>query len=358
MQGVTGLDRAGKKARKTNVHRFFTFDRGLLGVGIGGPLADLHALMSTIHTEGFNKGLGNCAPETSQAAEIDVVAQVAENLGGTILGLEGDLLRKSLQEALLEAAGLGYEPDGPNLEVRLSKFLRKKGTRGFLELFLSRYVFNAVWIRIHEAVQLQMQDQAFLTIAIKDLETLCRSLVKSVLDEWETDGKLARLDRDKQLAESLIRKLEDCLLESRPPKEDEPNGQPVMPDPAPVELRTIVATVVPDSFAQPRAAGLRGWPPPGQQILLQAADLAICLKVFKSGENRSLLGQLLHLSVDSWVPRPKVHLLPSAGETLSTSADELGEFLFNDVPKGPVRVQVDIPPDLRVVGDFVVSLQS
>jgi hypothetical protein len=340
------------------VRRFFTFDRGLLGVGIGGPLADLHALMSTIHTEGFKKRLWNREPETSPAAAIDVVAQVAENLSGTILGLEGDVLRKSLQEALLEAAGLGYDPDGPNLEVGLSKFLRKKGTRGFLDLFLSRYVFNAVWIRIQDAVQLQMPDQRFVTIAINDLETLCRSLVKSVLDEWETDGKLDRLERDKQLAESLIRKLEDCLLESRPHKEDEPNGQPAMPDLAPVEFHTIVATVVQDSFNQPRTAGLRGLSAPGQQILLQAADLAVCLKIFESGENRSLLGQLLHRSVESWVPRPEVHLIPPAGEMLSTSVDELGEFLFRDVPKGPLRLQVDIPPDLRVVGDFVVPLES
>jgi hypothetical protein len=116
--------------------------------------------------------------------------------------------------------------------------------------------------------------------------------------------------------------------------------------------------VVQDSFAQPRTAGLRGLSAPGQQILLQAADLAVCLKIFESGENRSLLGQLLHRSVESWVPRPEVHLIPPAGEMLSTSVDELGEFLFRDVPKGPLRLQVDIPPDLRVVGDFVVPLES
>ena len=36
--------------------------------------------------------------------------------------------------------------------------------------------------------------------------------------------------------------------------------------------------------------------------------------------------------------------------------DELGEFRFNDVPNGPLRLQVDVPPNLRGVGDIVVAV--
>ena len=205
---------------------FFNFDRGLLGVGVGGTLADLHALMSTTLTEGFTKGLGKVAPEISPAHALSVVEQVAANLSRTILGLQGDVLRKSLQEALLDAAGPGYEPDGPDLEAGLSVFLQKKGTKGFLELFLSRYVFNTVWIRIQDAVQMQIQDQRLFTTTMHELDSLCRSLVKTVLDEWERDGKLDQLHSDRQIAESLIRRLEDSLLESSPDKEGEPGEKP------------------------------------------------------------------------------------------------------------------------------------
>ena len=86
--------------------------------------------------------------------------------------------------------------------------------------------------------------------------------------------------------------------------------------------------------------------------------MSIFLKIFPSGQNRSLLGQLVYRSLKSRVPGPKVHLMGQTSQILGTTVDELGEFRFKHVPKGPVRLQVDIPPDLRVVGDFVVSLES
>ena len=73
---------------------------------------------------------------------------------------------------------------------------------------------------------MQIQDQRLLTTTMHELDSLCRSLVKTVLDEWERDGKLDQLHSDRQIAESLIRRLEDSLLESSPDKEGEPGEKP------------------------------------------------------------------------------------------------------------------------------------
>ncbi|HYR84752.1 MAG TPA: hypothetical protein VE422_11800 [Terriglobia bacterium] len=342
----------GEDVPKTDVRRFFDFNRGLLGIGVGGPLADLHAFISTTLTDGFTKGLGKLEPEVSSVPAIDAVEQIAANLSRAVLGFEGDVLRKSLQEALLDAAGPGYDPEGPSLESELSRFLQTKGKKGFLELFLARYVFNTVWIRIHDAVQTQIPDERLFATTMYEVESLCRSLVKSVLDEWETEGKLDQLERDSHIAESLIRRLEDSLLEFSSANKGQPDGRQLLPS---GPTRTIAATVVQYSSNRERAAGLRGSSAPGQQILFQAEDLVISLKIFVSGEDRSILGQLLHPSVQSWVPRPNVRLIPPAGEILSTTTDELGEFRFRDVPGGPSQLEVDIPPNLRILGDFVVG---
>ena len=55
-------------------------------------------------------------------------------------------------------------------------------------------------------------------------------------------------------------------------------------------------------------------------------------------------------------PRPKVHLMWHSRAIRIAVIDELGEFRFNDVPNGPLRLQVDVPPNLRVVGDIVVAV--
>ena len=280
---------------KPDVRRFFNFERGLLGFGIGVRLAELQAFISTILTESFNEALRKLPPEIPPASAIDIVAKVAEHLSRDMVGLEGEVLRKSLQEALLEAAGLGSDPAGPDFEVGLPKFLRKNGTKGFLELFLSRYLFNAVWIRIQDAVQTQIRSLRSQTKAMNDTERLCRSMVKSVLEQAETQGKLDRLHDDKQLAESLLRRLEDSFL---------PNAEP-FPSGAPAGPRIVAARVIRDTFAQQGASGFRVSSGPDQHIFLQAEALGISMKIFESEGTRSLLGQLLHHSVKSWIPVPR-----------------------------------------------------
>ena len=49
------------------------------------------------------------------------------------------------------------------------------------------------------------------------------------------------------------------------------------------------------------------------------------------------------------------NLIAQANEILSTTVDELGEFRFRNIPAGPLRLQVDIPRNLQIPGDFVVA---
>ena len=122
------------------------------------------------------------------------------------------LVRKAAHEALLDAAGLGYGPERLNVRAGLEKFLKKRGPRKILELLLSRYVFNTIWIRSQDAMRKQVGGES-LGKSMLTLERFCVSAVKFVLDEWETEGKLEGLSRKKRLGSLLIRTIASRLIE-------------------------------------------------------------------------------------------------------------------------------------------------
>src|SRR5436853_3864602 len=123
---------------------------------IGGAIADFYAMAIAISSKGLENGLRTVSPamDTTQPAK-ELIAAIAEHLTRKISGLKADVLRKAIQETLLDAAGLGYGPEPLNIKVGLEKFLRKRGTKNLLERLLSSYVFNTIWIRIQDAVRMK-----------------------------------------------------------------------------------------------------------------------------------------------------------------------------------------------------------
>ena len=182
--------------------------------GTGGAIVDFYVMAEAISAEGFETGLHRLwrRIDTGRPTAA-VIARIAEHLSRKISGLKADILRKAIQETLFHAAGIGYGPQPLNVKVGLEKFLRKRGSKKLLELFLSSYVFNTVWIRMQDAVRMKLGSR-FLTNSIIAIERFCVSVVKSVLSEWDAAGKLDELPTKRRLGSTLIKTIQARLVEN------------------------------------------------------------------------------------------------------------------------------------------------
>ncbi len=119
-------------------------------------------------------------------------------------------------------------------------------------------------------------------------------------------------------------------------------------------IRSVIATLIFDSFRQPALAGARGPAAAARQLVMRAEEFDVHIKVWGEPERRQMLGQLLPRSGDSFVRVARFHLLRN-GERLETVAvDEMGEFQFTDVPEGDLSLQIDLP-NLTVIGALNVK---
>jgi hypothetical protein len=180
----------------------------------GRIVSDFYAMTAAISSEGFEAGLRNLAQGLdTHRRPTEIVAAVAQHLTREISGLKADILRKAVQETMLDAAGFGYGPEELNVKIGLEKFLRKRGATGLLELFVSSYVFNALWIRIQEAVRAKSGSRS-LSKSMLDIKRFCTAVVRSVVAEWHAEGKLESLATKKRLAAAFMKTIEGRLLDS------------------------------------------------------------------------------------------------------------------------------------------------
>ena len=113
--------------------------------------------------------------------------------------------------------------------------------------------------------------------------------------------------------------------------------------------RSVLASIIFDSFLQPALAGVRGATAAARQLVMRAEEFDILIKIWGEPEHRQMLGQLLPRRGSKFVDSANLHLLQH-GERLETAtADKTGEFRFTDLPEGDLSLQIDLP-HLTVIG--------
>ena len=127
------------------------------------------------------------------------------------------------------------------------------------------------------------------------------------------------------------------------------NIYPRQPDGGGSRSRSILASVVFDTFLQPAMAGSRGSANSARQLVMRAEEFDIHIKIWGELEHRKVLGQLLPRSGQDFVRSARFHLLKNGERVESTTIDEMGEFHFTDVPEGDLSLQIDLP-HLTVIG--------
>ncbi len=122
-----------------------------------------------------------------------------------------------------------------------------------------------------------------------------------------------------------------------------PPKTPQFPD----SVRQIAASLVFDSFAQPLGIGAREDVSLAQatsrELVLQAEEFDIYLKITFFKEHRELLGQILPRGSNTFVNDATLHLRQNDERVGSANVNDLGEFQFSNFPDGLLSLQIDLP---------------
>ena len=113
--------------------------------------------------------------------------------------------------------------------------------------------------------------------------------------------------------------------------------------------KEVIASLVYDSFNEPLPFGIRQRDLPARQALYRTENVQLDLKIELGDEKGLIIGQVFADKLDMEITGLQVELT-QGGEVIGQSTtNALGEFVFNDLPKGNYELQV-------VLSDTMVKL--
>ena len=119
-------------------------------------------------------------------------------------------------------------------------------------------------------------------------------------------------------------------------------------------MSTLIANVVFNSLTHTSMKGIRGTAE-SQQVIFEAEDLNLHVRVSKPDRERILLGQLFQGQPGTFVCSAPVSLICGSEKIGSTTTNTLGEFRFSGVPAGAVILQAEIPSGPLLIAKFKVT---
>jgi hypothetical protein len=169
-----------------------------------------------VRSEGLDRALevlGVAQLQGRPAAE--VVAEIAEHIAGQTEGPQRELLTDALRNALFEAAALQNDGSYENLKDALDQFLQRDGVEGLIELFLTEYVFDRVWMLVENHVDLKTESNGAADAMGVAVENACRSNVADLIADSKASGTFKAVDwfgsGGQAAAEQLVADLEARL---------------------------------------------------------------------------------------------------------------------------------------------------
>ena len=162
---------------------------------VGRAVAGLGGFGSAVQTRGLTEALRELdlgALEGRPAVEI--IARVSERLAEGMDGVDGEILKIALNEAILEAAQLEEELGYTDLDQGLQAFLNDQGLGGLLELFLARLASDLVTAAIFEHVDQKSESANQTEAMLAGIESVCRNKAHTTIEQYRMGGRLNRTD--------------------------------------------------------------------------------------------------------------------------------------------------------------------
>ena len=109
-------------------------------------------------------------------------------------------------------------------------------------------------------------------------------------------------------------------------------------------VRKIIASLVYDTLDQPMLAGVRSVGLPPRQLVFRAGDVDVDVKIesMEANDRISLVGQVLS-GTDRFFDNRPVRLESQGMVRYKTVTNNVGEFVFDEVPKDTYHLSVDLP---------------
>ena len=172
--------------------------------GLGGFGAD-------VAYRGLDAALGSLGLQDLHGkSAAEVIGRVAEHLSRSATGKQAEVLETALRDTIFDIAALEGDGSYGDLESALQSFLDRYGLDGFVESFLTQYVFTAIWsfFENHADAKLEGASNDELAVAI---ESACRSLVSQELKDLREAQQFNSVDwfgqTGRRFADSIVGKL-------------------------------------------------------------------------------------------------------------------------------------------------------
>jgi hypothetical protein len=137
----------------------------------------------------------------------DLIRNIAFELTENRKGLEQDVLRKSIQELLLQIAGTNPDIKAQETARRLTAYLRRHREPNLLRRFLSIHLFNVVWFNSSEGFRLKAWTPNSFVDDMNSVENDCRRIVNAI---WKSQKMSVPFNSAS--AQELVNQLEQRLM--------------------------------------------------------------------------------------------------------------------------------------------------
>ena len=143
-----------------------------------------------------------------------MVARVAEHLSRNATGRQAEVLEAALRETIFDIAAVEGSGLYQDLETALQGFMDREGLEGFVEAFLSQYVFTAVWSYFQNHAN-KKGDGGIDDALASAVESACHSLVAQELKSFREGQQFGSVDwfgaAGQRFADRIVAQLQSGL---------------------------------------------------------------------------------------------------------------------------------------------------
>jgi hypothetical protein len=137
---------------------------------------------SSANTDQFSVGLTKLlGSRVIVVAATELIGDLANVFCRSAEGIESDLLKKSLQEALLISIDVRGDSTVTQFRDLLREFLGRYGTIGLIRLFVGLHMFNAIWLEMQESDSVSPGPEEGLGGLFEALEKECFARVDAAI---------------------------------------------------------------------------------------------------------------------------------------------------------------------------------
>lgn len=185
------------------------------GGALGGAVQSLGGFGARVASGGLDAALGSLGLQDLRGRPAaEVVARIAEHLSRGATGRQAEVLETALRDTIFDIAAIEGTGSYEDLDAALQSFMDRDGLEGFIEAFLSQYVFTAVWSYFESHANSKGDGTSDDALA-SAVESACHSLVfqelKGVRDSQQFGNVDWFGDAGQRFADRIVSQLQSSV---------------------------------------------------------------------------------------------------------------------------------------------------